>query len=502
MTMQRRTLPITAAFFLLFLYHSVTAQTPAQKIAREQSADSLINQISSGPAVVYSIQQCIDSALKNNPVVKTADFTAQGAKIQRLQQIGYMLPTLSSVGQFYNSGGKSVNTYNNTYITENYNQGYGNFSGSVALWNGGSIQNLIRQYSLAYQADKKDWQYQKDLITITIILDYLSILSAGEQLDLAIKQAADIRHRQDLMSIQDSLGSIAPSAFTDQKALLNSSELTIVNNKNLLEQNKLRLAQDMNIPYSPNLDVVKLNIDLTPAIYDASVDQIYQKATKNIASVQAAELHVASAAKGVKAERGNMMPTLSFFYQVQTQYSSAATSTAFLGSSYTPDGSYALYNGAQIPVYSQQGNYGPTKAIPLNTQFKNNVYTDVGLQLSIPILNHLNYRVLYKQSKVNLDQAIFNQKTINATLRQAVEVNYVTMTQDFRTFNVTYHEVENYEESYREAQIKYDAGALASLDFVIYNTNKNQAELALIQAKYQYLLATKILDYYQGQLTW
>jgi outer membrane protein len=76
------------------------------------------------------------------------------------------------------------------------------------------------------------------------------------------------------------------------------------------------------------------------------------------------------------------------------------------------------------------------------------------------------------------------------------------MMQYFRTYNVTYRQVQNYEESFREAQIKFDAGALASLAFVIYDTNKNNAELNLISAKYSYILATKILDYYQGQLTW
>jgi outer membrane protein len=482
---------LAAAGFLLFLHHSATAQ----------NADSLISQKSSGTAVVFSVQQCIDSALRNNPNVKTFDFTQRTAQVQYLQQIGNMLPTLSGTGQFYNSGGKSINTFTNTYITENYNQGYGVLQGGLTLWNGGSIQNFIRQYSLAYQADKKDWQYQKDLMTITIILDYLNVLSTAEQLNLAEKQAADNRRRLDLMQIQDSLGTIAPTAYSDQKGVLNANELIIVSTKNQLESNKLKLAQDMNISYSPNMDLVKLNVDPTPIIYTASVDQVYQNATHNIAAIQAADLHVASAAKGVKASRGNMAPTLSLFYYVQTNYSSAATTSPLLSTSFLPDGSYVTVNGNQVPVYAPSGTYGSEK-IPFNTQFKNNVYTQVGVQLSIPILNHLNYRNLYKQSKINFDQAVFNQKTVNTTLRQAVESSYVTMMQAFRTYNVTWNQVQNYEESFRAAQIKYDNGALASLDFVIYNTNKNTAELNLISAKYSYILATKILDYYQGQLTW
>jgi outer membrane protein len=494
MIMQRRKIwTATASALLLVLQYSATAQT--------QSADSLISEISSGPAVTYTIQQCIDSALRNNSSVKALDFTARSAEVARLQQIGNMIPTLSGLGQYYNSGGRSLNTYTYQYLNESYTQGYGQITGSVILFNGFSLLNYLKQFSLAYEADKKDLQYQKDLMTITVIQDYLTILANEELLNLAQRQAADNRHRVDLMTIQDTLGAIAPSALTDQKALLNTNELTIVSTKNALEQSKLKLAQDMNVPYSPNLDVAKLNIDPVPVLYNASVDQVYLNATHNIAAIQAAELHAEAAKKGVLATRGNMAPTLSAFYGVSTNYSSAATASPLLGTTIVQSSDYVTVGGSTYYVSGPQNNYGSQK-IPFNTQFKNNVYTQFGLQLSIPILNHLSYRVLYKNAIVLRDQALFNQKTANNNLRQAVESNYVNMMQNFRTYNVTYKQVQNYEESYREAKIKSDNGAISSLDFVIYNTNRNNAALNLIAAKYSYLLATKVLDYYQGTLTW
>jgi outer membrane protein len=499
MIMQRRKLMSAAVAFLLLVQYSATAQSTDS--LHTQNADSLITQNSSGPATVYSIQQCIDSALKYNSLVKTADFTAQTARVNYLQQIGNMLPTLYGTANYLNNGGKSIDNYTNTYVTENYNQGTAQAYGSILLWNGGSIQNFIRQFSLAYQADKKDLQYQKDLMTINIILDYLNVLSTEEQLDLAEKQLEDTRHRVELMQVQDSLGAITPTDFSDQKGQLNTSQLTVVSTKNSLENFKLKLAQDMNVPYSPNMDVARLNVDPSLAIYDATVDQIYQNATRNIAAVEAARLHVASAIKGIKAARGNMAPTLYFDYYATTDYSTAATTNPLLSTSFAPDGSYVTINGNQVPVYAPQSQFGTAK-IPFNTQYKNNVYTQFGFALNIPILNHWNYRTIYRQSKINYDQAVFNQKTINTQLRQAVEQAYVSMTQAFRTYHVTANQVENYEESFRAAKIRYDAGAIASLAFVIYNTNKNTAELNLIAAKYSYILATKILDYYQGQLKW
>ncbi|HLI93200.1 MAG TPA: TolC family protein, partial [Puia sp.] len=423
-----------APVFLLLLDHSATAQN--------QTADSLISQISSGPAVTYSIQQCIDSALTNNANVKTAEFIARTAHNGYVQGIGNMLPSLSANLNFYNNGGKTVNPVTYQYVTENFNQGTGGIGGQLVLFNGFSLLNSLKQMSLAYQADMKDWQYQKDVITVTVIQDYFSILGTEEQLALAQKQAADYRRRTDLMAVQDSLGSIPPSQYTDQKAALASSELTIVNTKNLLEQAKAKLAMDMNIPYSPNMEVAQVNVDTNPTLYAASVDQVYQNARHHIAEIAAVDLHLKAAQKGVASTRGALSPQLTLLYGLNNNYSTASN-------------------------------------VKFGTQFQNDYNYAFGLGMNIPILNGLRFRTAYKNAQVARDAALFNQKTINNSLRQAVESSYVNMVQNFRAYNVTSREVENFEESYREAAIRFDNGALSSIDYIIYNTNKNNAELSL-----------------------
>ena len=473
---------------LLLLFHfSVSAQMAAVP--------------DSGTRIVYTIQQCLDSAMKNNATVNLSLFAKETAKVNLQQQRANMYPTLQASANYLNNGGKSINNYTNSYVTENYNQGTGQVYGSLVLWNGSSIQNYIRQYALAYDADKMDLQFAKDQLTVNVILAYLSVLSGEEQLSLAQRQVEANRRRVDLMQIQDSIGAVSPLDLTDMKGQLNSSELTVVNTKNTLEANKLALAQFMNVPYTPNIKLTPLGEDLTPVAYNATVDQIYQNAAKNLAQVKAADLHLASAEKAVKANRGNMMPTLSLQYYLTTNYSTAASTNQLTGTSFTPDGSYVTVGGNQVPVYAPQSNY-IFPQIPFNTQFKNNVYTQVGLNLNIPILNRFNFRTFYRQSKINLEQAEFNKRTVMITLRQAVESNYVTMMSAFRTYSVLYNQTQNYGESFRGAEIKYDAGALKSLDFIIYKTNKDQADLNLIAAKYSFILQTKILDYYQGQLTW
>ena len=48
-------------------------------------------------------------------------------------------------------------------------------------------------------------------------------------------------------------------------------------------------------------------------------------------------------------------------------------------------------------------------------------------------------------------------------------------------------------------QKKFDAGLISSLDFNTALNNKNKAETDLLQAKFDYILKLKVLDYYQGK---
>ncbi len=413
-----------------------------------------------------------------------------------------MLPFVSGYASYTNNGGKSVNNYTNTYVTENFNSGYGQLQATLTLWNGGAVQNFIRQYSLLYQADKMDWQQAKDQMTVSVILAYLNVLSLEEQLGMAERQADATRKRVELLTIQNQEGAISPSDLTDMKGQLASDQLTITSTQNALEANKLALAQFMNIPYSPNLEVQKLAEDLTPVLYPATVDQIYQNATHNLAQVKAAQLHLASATKGVMATRGALMPTLSLFGQVysQLQYRRRLSTKADQHQLCAKRRICGFNGGTQLPVFLPQSNFQNEK-IAFGDQINNNVNTQLGVQLSIPILNGLRSRTQYKNAQVNLAQAKFNAGTTITLLRQSIESYYVTMMSDFRTYTTLVEQVKNYDESFHSAEIRYDAGAMKSLDFIIYKTNLDRANLSLIQGKYNYILQTKVLDYFQGTLT-
>ena len=56
-------------------------------------------------------------------------------------------------------------------------------------------------------------------------------------------------------------------------------------------------------------------------------------------------------------------------------------------------------------------------------------------------------------------------------------------------------------ESFRAAEVRFQSGVGTSVDYLVVKNNLDRANTSLIMARYDYLLRTKVLDYYNGTLT-
>src|SRR3954470_799116 len=195
-----------------------------------------------------TLKECIETAIANNLDVKTSEFAMDNSKVNMQLAKGQLLPSLNTSIIHGNNQGRNINPYTNTYINQSVNYANYGLDGSATLFNGLSIQNSIKQYSLSYQAGKMDLQQQRDNVTINVILAYLTVLSNQDQLILANQQAEVTRKQAERLEILNKEGAIAPSTLYDMRGQLGTDELNVVTTKNALETAKLTLAQLMNVP--------------------------------------------------------------------------------------------------------------------------------------------------------------------------------------------------------------------------------------------------------------
>lgn len=239
--------------------------------------------------------------------------------------------------------------------------------------------------------------------------------------------------------------------------------------------------------------------DLTIAIYDGTVDHIYSKALQGLAMIKAADLRTKAATKAIRVAAADFYPTLSLFGQLGTNYSSAARTLEATGSKDIATSDYVIVSGNNIPVMTKQTHYNSQK-INFTNQYSNNLGTYVGVNLSIPIFASFQTKTKVKLARLEEKRTGYIAENTRVLLRQAIEQAHLNMTTAYDKYQALDEQVTAYKESFRAAEIRFNLGALNSVEYLIVKNNFDRATSNLIIARYEYLLRTKVLDFYQGKL--
>jgi outer membrane protein len=451
---------------------------------------------------VYSLQQCVETAFKNNADVKQAEFSAESSRLSYNLSKANILPDLNAGISHTAYNGRSINPYTNTYINEQNNAASYQLTSSIVLWNGCSLHNYMKQNELNYEAGKMDAQNAKDKITIDIILNYLLVLSTQEQLNIALAQVEATKKKVDLLVIKNEEGAISPSDLYDMKGQLANDELSVEGTKNSLESAKLTLAQLMNIPYSESMQLITFGDSIQVQPYVSSVNEVYQNALQHLALIKSADLKVAGATKNIKAIKGQMLPTLYLSGGVFTNYSSTANTQQLINTTdvQTPDYVMVL-NDVKSPVYSPQSIYNSVPISYMN-QLNNNFNSAVSIGIQIPLVNGLQVRNKLNQAKVTHQELSVQAQNTRDLLRKAIETDFINMNTDYSSYQILLRQVNDFEQSFHAAEVRFADGAISTVDFVIAKNNLDRVQLNLISLKYNYLLRTKLLDFYQDKPVW
>jgi outer membrane protein len=427
---------------------------------------------SSAQSTPITLKQCVETAIANNADVRQRDLQMQREAINWRQGKGNFLPNINGyVGHNLNQG-RTINTATNSFVTESNTSASWDLSGDITLFNGLRLLNNLKSTQYAYEASRMELQQQKDKLTLDVILAYLDILTNMDLLDQAKKQYVVSQKQVERLEIMNKEGAVKPSDLTDLRGLMADNKISIVNNENNLNSSKLALQQLMNIPSTKNFEVEKMTAEQFAMDYNISADSIYQAALQQLAMVKATQLRVKSSEKNVQAVRGNMLPRVSLGGGINSNYNSIFTDSS----------------GGKIGYYDQV--------------FKNNYGTNIGIGVNIPILNYLQRRNSVSLAKISKKEAELTAQTTLIQLKQGIERDHFNMEASLNRYQAQVDQVTAYTESFRAAEIRFNEGASTSVDYLVSKNNLDRANINLIIARYDYVLRTKILDYYQGKMNW
>ena len=416
-----------------------------------------------------TLKQCVDAAIAKNFDIKLRELNMDRRHVDWKQGKANLLPTLNAnIGHNANNG-RSIDPTTNSYVTQSYTSASYSLGSDVTLFNGLRLMNTLKSARYAYDASRASLQQQKDNITLTVIQTYLDILTNVDLLAQAKKQVEVTQKQVDRLEILNQAGSIKPSDLFDMKGNLADNKMSVTNAQNNLNTSRLTLAQLMNLPYNEEVQLERLTAEQFSVDYSATSDTIYQLALEHMGLVKAVDLLVKSAQKDVLAAKGALWPLLTFGGGIDTRFSSTGTDAT----------------GVKVPYYDQ---------------LSNNYFTYFGLNLRIPILNALRNRHNVEFSKIDLKEMEYTKETNLIQLKQAIERDHNNLEATKSRYLALVDQVAAYVENFRAAEIRFNEGASNSVDYLIAKNKLDAANLNLIIARYDYVVRTKILDYYQGKM--
>ncbi len=416
---------------------------------------------------IWSLQKCIDYAVENNIQIKQQGLNTQYGENQVQQAKSNKLPNLNaSIGNDY-SFGRSL-TYLNTYKNVNSANLSGGASTNFTIWNGATLSNTVKQRELDLQATIYDLQKAKDDIMLAIAAGYLEILFAEELETVTAAQIEVTKQQIERTQQLVDAGSLARGALLEIEAQKAREELQLVNDHNRVQLAYLTLFQLLELPVAesfkiekPKLPEVKANASLTNAI------DVLNNAINVRPEIKAAQLRVKSAMKQLDIAKGYRYPSLSF----NANY-------------------YNLYNNKYTDIKGDNISFGE--------QLRNNSRSGVGVTLSIPIYNRSQVKIGISNATLQISDYEYRLQTARNVLRKDIELAYTNALASFNRYISTEKAVNSMEEAFRYTEEKYNVGMVNTVDYNISKNSLTVAQSNLLQAKYEYIFRTKILDFYNG----
>ena len=449
-----------------------------------------------------TLQQCIEMGIVNNLDVLQSDLQAQADEVRWKQAKLNRLPDLNASAGYAFNAGRSIDQFTNSYINENNQSSSFSLSSGVTIFNGFVLQNLVKQNRFTYEASKMTLQQRKDNLTLSIILAYLQVLNNEDQLVQARNQMEVTKQQVDRLEISNKEGAIKPSDLSDIKGQYAGDQVSIINAQTAVETAKINLCELMNVPYDKNMAVERLDVTSFTDMYADTPDKIYETAMQQFAQIKSVNYSTQSAEKAVKVARGGLFPILDLNAGIRTNYSNTATTPIFLNSADVASSDYVKVNSTtQLPVYKTQ-NYYLDEKISYLDQFNNNRSSGVSFDMRIPIFNSLQQRNRIKLAKLDLKNNVLIEKTAKTQLQRSVEQAYINMTAAFDRQKLLLEQVDALTESFRAAEIRFNSGVGNSYDYLLVKNSLDRATINLINSKYDYVLRTKVLDFYKGMKLW
>jgi outer membrane protein len=453
----------------------------------------------------WTLEKSIMHARQNSLTIKQAQYTASLTELNYKQNKYNRLPSVNAGGNASYQFGRTIDPTTNTFNNESIGSNSFSLDVGVTLYNGNLINNSIKQSRIDFQAAQLDTEDAINTISLQVANAYLNVLLSEEQLENAEKRLELSQFQLDQTDKLIRAGARPANERLDFVAQTARDEQAVIEARNLVEINYLSLKQLLQL--DPNTDIrivrpeVVIPADANPEAF--TLNEVYTAALGTQPNIRANALRSQSALLDESIARAGGLPSVTLFGSLNTYYSSVSRdflSPNLDNASLVPGTPQPIrINGidALLTEFSYEGITFPNKTY--GDQLNENFGQSVGISLRIPIYNNHRNNIAVERARLG----VLNQEVFNRQAEQTLKTNIQQAIASARAAKLSHQaalrSVEAAQAAYDNAQKRFDLGGINSLDFTNTRILLDQAQVTLIQAKYQYLFNLKVVDFYLGR---
>jgi outer membrane protein len=454
---------------------------------------------------VWSLEKCISTAQDNNKTIKQSQISVKNAQLINKQDQYAVYPTVNGSSNLGFNFGRSVNPA--TYQFENIGTRYNgiNVSAGMTLYNGGRIQNQIKQSAVDIQAAQADLEQVAQNISLQVAQAYLQILLNEEQLSNAKKKAQTTLSQLDRVEKQIKAGSLAPTAKYDLAAQAARDEQSIVTASNNVElsylnlKNLLELAPDKDMKIEAPSVVVPT--DVNPDAF--SLKMVYNQALGNQPQIRAGESRIKSAEIGVKMAEAALLPIVSMNANLNSNFSSTIkdfTKATVKKVPFTQTGT-ATFMGQTAPVSLtiNQDVLSDAPKKPYFDQIGDNFGQGLGFNVQMPIWDGYQRKTTIQRQKLAVENQTIALDRTKQQLKSDVQNAIASARAARKQYEASQKTFEAQKSAFDATEKRFQIGAANGFEFTQSRFQLDTAERDVVVAKYDYLFRVKIVEFYEGK---
>lgn len=401
------------------------------------------------PPEAFSIEECIDIALRNSPLVLVAEGNVKKSELDVGDAKANLLPEVDLSGGYY---------IDKTYNTFEWNRDHYDLdiSASIQPFSSGKTYLDIERTNANLTSEREKYRLTRMDLIMEVISRYYNLIKASQMLELRVSTLEQKEYQLEFSRAQFELGMVPRADTLKARATFEGARVDLheTDGEYLIRKAELNEIMGLDLDSSISVKEVELKNLNVPEF-----DSILTVAYENRPDVKQQKSSITAGKYNMMIAWMNRLPTL------------------------TLRGGYSL-NAERFAF----------EDLPVNrTNLDDNSDWSVGLSLSFPVFDGGVSSRAIRRANIDLNNARLEYQNLQREVELEVKSAHINLENASKKIELTERQVASAEESYEAALGMYKNGLAPITEVIDAEVALTEGRINFISSKYDFLEAEALL---------